>query len=66
MSRPLTPPARRVLLILFGLWLVQSWGPVVAAPEPAVKLEAVKYSDLVRAVKAHHGKVVVVDFWAEY
>jgi thiol-disulfide isomerase/thioredoxin len=36
-----------------------------AAP-PAVKLEPIKYNDLAGLIRANKGKVVVVDFWADY
>jgi hypothetical protein len=39
------------------------------AGEPAdagITLRAVKYSDLCRTIRSHTGKVVFVDFWAEY
>jgi hypothetical protein len=64
-----SPPARRAaeyLSIILGLWLVHSRGPVARAAEPAVMLKVVKYSGLVEAVKAQHGKVVVVDVWGEF
>ena len=37
-----------------------------ATPEPAVRLQTVKYAELIQAVKSHRGKVVVVDVWAEW
>jgi hypothetical protein len=69
MRLPFAAPARRAqgyLLMILGLWLVHTRGAAVAAPEPPVALKAVKYPDLVQAVKAQHGKVVVVEVWAEY
>jgi thiol-disulfide isomerase/thioredoxin len=37
-----------------------------AAPPPNVELVAVRYSDLGERIKAQKGRVVVVDFWADY
>jgi thiol-disulfide isomerase/thioredoxin len=37
-----------------------------AAGSDAVELKAVKFEKLGEAVRAHRGKVVVVDFWATY
>ena len=37
-----------------------------AGPESWVRLKAVKYAELARAVRAGRGKVVVVEVWAEY
>lgn len=37
-----------------------------AAKSDAVELKAVKFEQLGAAVRAHRGKVVVVDFWATY
>lgn len=31
-----------------------------------VELKTVKYAGLVDAVKGHKGKVIVIDFWADY
>lgn len=36
------------------------------APAPTVELQAVKYDALKAAVRARHGKVVVVDIWADF
>jgi thiol-disulfide isomerase/thioredoxin len=41
--------------------------PPTAVEKPAeVKLEVVKYDQLRDALKAHHGKVVVMDAWASW
>jgi hypothetical protein len=37
-----------------------------AVGAPAVGLEDVRYPELVAAVKAQRGRVLVVDVWAEY
>ena len=45
------------------------WCGLSAAEPPAtpeVALKVVKYADLIDAVRANRGKVVVVDVWAEY
>ena len=43
-------------------------GAVPTAPKPAdeVGLKVVTYDQLIAAVKAERGKVVVADIWAEY
>jgi thiol-disulfide isomerase/thioredoxin len=38
----------------------------VAAPPTAVTVKVVRYDGLSELVKQHKGKVVVVDFWADY
>jgi len=56
------------LLVLIDL----CWCGLSVAEPPApqaatdVALKVVKYADLIDAVKANRGKVVVVDVWAEY
>jgi hypothetical protein len=37
-----------------------------AQPTTAVELKTVKYAGLVEVVKQNKGKVVVIDFWADY
>lgn len=57
----------RALLIVPAVWLVLSDGGIHAQEgKAAVDLKMVKYDQLVEAVKAHRGKVIVVDVWAEY
>jgi hypothetical protein len=36
------------------------------APEGETAAKAVGYTDLGKVVRGHRGKVVVVDFWANY
>ncbi len=40
--------------------------PSPAARSDEIALQVVKYADLIAAVKAKRGKVIVVDVWAEY
>jgi thiol-disulfide isomerase/thioredoxin len=51
-------------------YLVLCAGPTVAEPaKPApakVELKTINYAQLVEAVKAHRGKVVVVDVWGDF
>ncbi len=56
-----------VLLVVFAGWFVLI-SPGAAAPsgETAVELKVVKYADLVKAVRAQRGKVVVIDVWADF
>jgi thiol-disulfide isomerase/thioredoxin len=39
-------------------------GPILA--DPPVSVQVVKYDGLSALIKQHRGKVVVVDFWADY
>jgi len=41
-------------------------GEGLGAEAGAVELKTVKYTELIAAVKAERGKVLVVDVWAEY
>lgn len=50
-------------IVVAGLLLLSV--PAIAEP-PAVAVNVVKYDGLVGLVKQHKGKVVVVDFWADY
>lgn len=58
-----------VLLIGFLLLLVPlhsgtTAGTPPAPPSTGVQLQTVKYAELGQAIKAHRGKIVVVDIWA--
>jgi thiol-disulfide isomerase/thioredoxin len=50
-------------LLVTGLLLLSA--PAIAEP-PTVAVNVVKYDGLVALVKQHKGKVIVVDFWADY
>jgi thiol:disulfide interchange protein len=39
---------------------------LAAEPNPGISVQTVKFPELVKAIQAHRGKVVVVDFWADY
>ena len=60
--------ARRALGGLFLTLLLVGTATSLPArpPEPQVTLQPVKYADLGKLVRAQKGKVVVVEFWAEY
>ena len=55
------------LLVVFAAWFVLI-SPDAAAQsnENAVELKTVKYADLVKAVRAQRGKVVVIDLWGDF
>jgi thiol-disulfide isomerase/thioredoxin len=53
------------LLLLAG-WLGQPAAPAQTPAAAAVELKVVKYADLIAAVRAQVGKVVVVDIWGEF
>jgi hypothetical protein len=54
--------SRTGLLALWGLFLI---GPVVLAAD-RVDVKTVKYEGLSDTIKKLKGKVVVVDFWADF
>ena len=60
---------RRMRLVLLAI-LIAPVAAIVAprpmAAPPAVTLETVKYDDLGDRVSSLQGRVVVVDFWADY
>jgi len=41
-------------------------GDAAAQGEGKVELKVVKYTGLTEVIKRHRGKVVVIDFWADY
>jgi hypothetical protein len=49
----------------FGI-LVLALGAAADPPTGDVAAKAVRYPDLGKAMRAHRGKVVVVDFWANW
>jgi thiol-disulfide isomerase/thioredoxin len=63
----------RSLRLVLGLAVLVSaiWWQAGAAPaqpgnDAAVKVEKIKYDDLGKRVRSYKGKVVVVDFWADF
>ncbi len=59
---------RRAVLFpirLVGL-LIAAASAALAAGAPEIRIEVVKYGQLVEAVRAHRGKIVLVDVWATY
>ncbi len=52
--------ARIVLMILL------TTATLVSAADPKIELRTVKYDDLMKEVRSHKGKVVVVDIWAQW
>jgi thiol-disulfide isomerase/thioredoxin len=61
MRRAILLPARVAGLLIAAVSVALAGG---AAPE--VRLDVVKYGELVDAVRAHKGKVIVVDVWATW
>lgn len=59
-------PSIRIGLLLALLGLLPATSARGQTPEDAVKLKVVKYADLADAVRQQKGKVVVVDFWADF
>src|SRR5215207_11502461 len=56
-----------VLAALVALgWLCLSAGSGQDTPPGGVTMQPMSYGDLGHLVRAHKGKVVVVDFWADY
>lgn len=39
---------------------------LVAEDQPITSPKVVKFPELIQAIQAHRGRVVVVDFWANY
>ena len=39
---------------------------LAAQEKPSISLQVVKFPELVKAIQAYRGRVVVVDFWANY
>jgi thiol-disulfide isomerase/thioredoxin len=40
--------------------------PARQGADPAIRVDKIKYADLGKLVRSHKGKVVVVDFWADF
>jgi thiol-disulfide isomerase/thioredoxin len=54
-------------LVAIALAFVAIGGPLAAEPvDKEITLKPVKFSDLEKTVRSYKGKVVLVDFWAEY
>ncbi|MCS7159833.1 MAG: hypothetical protein RMJ19_05115 [Gemmatales bacterium] len=49
-----------------AIWLslLTAWAAAQEKPTPTLKI--VKFPELVKAIESHRGRVVVVDFWANY
>jgi thiol-disulfide isomerase/thioredoxin len=66
--RPPRMAAALLVAPLLGFFALQT--PKAAAPDaPAegpVALQEMKYDDLGKLIRSHKGKVIVVDFWADY
>jgi thiol-disulfide isomerase/thioredoxin len=62
MNQRSAPRAALLAALLLGAGPAGSAGPAGNASE--VRLDVVKYGGLVDAVRAHKGKIVVVDVWA--
>ena len=59
----MTNPLRLVLGLAL---LVSSLAAVAAANDTPIRVDRIKYADLGKLVRSHKGKVVVVDFWADF
>jgi hypothetical protein len=46
--------------------LVLAIGAAASAPAPEISAKAIDYADLGKFVRGQRGKVVVVDFWADW
>jgi len=64
---------RWAIPLVAGLVGCGSGGTPSAGPSPTavalpreVNLQVVKIPDLKRAIAAHHGRVIVMDVWADY
>jgi thiol-disulfide isomerase/thioredoxin len=55
---------RLTFLVVAALLFIAA--PVPADPAPGVSVKVVKYDGLIDVIKQNKGKVVVVDFWADY
>jgi thiol-disulfide isomerase/thioredoxin len=55
-------------VFLLNVALCLLYGPLSAGEKTGAKvqLKVVKHADLVKAIEAHKGKVVLVDFWATW
>lgn len=57
----------RTVLFLMPVLLFLPFEPVAGqTPAPKVSVEKIKYADLGKLIRGLKGKVVLVDFWAEY
>ena len=52
-------------LTVLALWLTDA-APARQGADPAIRVDKIKYPDLSKLVRSHKGKVVVVDFWADF
>lgn len=66
MSRAVYAILALIFVIGSAVMVVPVYGGSSPAAPPAVRLQTVKYAELIQAVKSHRGKVVVVDVWAEW
>jgi thiol-disulfide isomerase/thioredoxin len=55
-----------LLAIPFTVLAILGVGRPPASPQTAIDVQTVRYSELARRIKDQHGRVVVVDFWADY
>ena len=54
-------------LLALALFAAGSEAPRAGeAADAAIAMRSVKYADLCKIIRGHKGKVVIVDFWAEY
>ncbi len=55
-----------MLLTLFAMAAAVIGDRPIAAPDAGVGLEVIRYDDFGTKIQALRGKVIVVDFWADY
>jgi len=59
----------RLRRLCFALALVLLFSPAILAADPPpakVELKLASYNELGSVIKQHQGKVIVVDFWADF
>jgi thiol-disulfide isomerase/thioredoxin len=54
------------LSLAAGLFVLLACVVTTPAADPKIELRSVKYDDLIKEVRGHKGKVVVVDVWADF
>jgi thiol-disulfide isomerase/thioredoxin len=65
MKRFARPVLAGMLLAGMVLWL-SGTAPARQAKTPGIHVDKIRYADLGKLVRSHVGKIVVVDFWADF
>lgn len=58
--------ALAVFTMVFAGWFVFTTADASTPPASNVQLKTIQYTDLVKAVRAERGKVIVVDLWGDF